>query len=154
MQSWANPRHFPFESWAASNGFSYRPETFPFLSAVGSAAEAFFANALASRPEFESVAHGVGKIDCGRHPTTIQCQKRVGGSYVDFAVERAGRRIAVEIDGLTFHHRKAEQVTADYLRQRRITCAGYTIVRFTAQEAFADPDECWRQLEAIMEALA
>jgi len=51
-----------------------------------------------------------------------------------------------------FHHMKAEQVAADYVRERRLVLVGCTVIRFTAQEVFSNPHECWRQVDAILEA--
>jgi very-short-patch-repair endonuclease len=140
---------FPFRSWASANRFAYRPESLPFLLACQSAPEAFFARAFAERPSatFEDrIARADGVV--------VELQARAGLYRLDAAVSTRDVRLAIEVDGLSFHVRKADQVTADYLRQRRIVCAGFVVVRFTAQEVFANAAECWRQVDAILAARA
>ena len=82
----------------------------------------------------------------------LTLQVRCAGFRIDAVVSDATTQLAVEIDGMAFHHRTKEQVAADYLRQRRIVVKGYTVIRFTAQEVFGDAAECWRQVRAILAA--
>lgn len=140
---------FPFASWATMNRFAYPPAALEFLRACQSAAEAFFVREFARRDGFEAIA-GTASARCG--PVFVELQKAAGAYRIDVCVTADALKLAIEIDGLGFHRIKAEQVAADYLRQRRIVCHGYTVVRFTAPEVFADPAECWRQVDAILHA--
>ena len=137
---------FPFVSWSVSNGFKYPLEAIQMLKDCGSAAEAFFLRELAGRgAEFagrEAMYRG--------HAVRIQqpCRKY----RLDVTVTGQSIRLAIEIDGIGFHHRASAQIAADYLRERRIVAAGYTVIRFTWAEAVGDPAECWRQVDAILDS--
>lgn len=142
-----NERFFPFESWAADARFPYPKDALPFLRGCGSAAEAFFVGEFVRRPgvRFQNALVALGSDE-------VRLQVPVWKYRADVVVSRGRFKLACEIDGMAFHHRSADAVAADYLRQRRITCAGYTVVRFTAKEVFAGAVECWRQVDAILEA--
>lgn len=140
--------HFPFKSWAAANRFPYPPKAEDFLRFTQSAAEAFFVQPFIQRA---GVAFPGGRF-AEADGLKVELQAKCAGYQIDVLVTGKSTGIAVEIDGLTFHRMTKEQVAADYLRQRRILLRGYPVARFTAQEAFAEPDECWRQLEAILTA--
>lgn len=137
---------FPFASWAAANRFEYPADARTFLSQCGSAAEAFFAREFCRRD-------GVTYMDDGAAMAAgivVTLQARAGRYRIDALVGNASTTIAVEIDGLAFHRQDAAQVAADYLRQRRIVALGFPVVRFTADEVFRSPVECWRQIESIL----
>lgn len=137
--------HFAFEAWAAASRFEYPTVAAPFLAKCGSAAEAFFMRPFCYRPgvEFEEGLATDGTFD-------VNLQVRAANYWIDAVLSDSCSRLAIEIDGMAFHRQTKEQVAADYLRQRRILLKGYAVARFTAREAFSTPDECWRQLEAIM----
>lgn len=82
----------------------------------------------------------------------LEVQAAVKKYRVDLCFRKNALRLAVECDGWEWHQKSEEQVQADYLRQRRLTCAGFTVVRFTAREIFRDAAECWQQLRSILEA--
>jgi len=63
-------------------------------------------------------------------------QVRVGRYYLDFGV--AGRKLGVEIDGLSFHGPQ-EAWAKHHKRQREIESLGWRIVRFTSNEAGRAP---------------
>lgn len=130
---------FPFESWASANRFIYPAEALDQLRLCGSAAEAFFVRAYHTR-EWSGVR------------PSLALQVPCLGFRIDAVVQDAKGGLAIEIDGMAFHHRSREQAASDYLRQRRIVARGYTVIRFTAQEVFADADECWRQIDVILAA--
>jgi very-short-patch-repair endonuclease len=138
---------FPFVSWAAANGFRYPDDGRAFLQGCGSAAEAFFAREFAARPStrFEGRVAIAGDV-------SVALQVACSTYRVDAVVTEGPLRLAVEVDGLGFHTMRAEQIAADYLRERRIVCAGYTVIRFTAAEVFSNSAECWRQIDAILAA--
>lgn len=138
---------FPFESWARENGYPYRAAWVPFLTRCGSAAEVYFV-----RPFLEREGCQVRGITATLGPVSVTLQYEIKGYYADVLVTDGAFQLAIEVDGLAFHHRSREQITADYLRQRRIVARGYTVIRFTAPEVFKDAAECWRQVDAILAA--
>ena len=135
-------RQFPFVAWAGTNGFKYPEAAKGFLRNVGSAVEAYFARAFAERPGVEFVGRRAYTKDY-----MLELQVRCLSYRIDAVVCDETTCLAIELDG---HHRAKEQVAADYMRQRRITLKGYSIIRFTAQEVLRSPAECWRQVEAIL----
>lgn len=134
-----NERAFPFESWASANRFTYPDDAAPLLRQCGSAAEAFFVRAYFTRSW------------PGDRPA-LALQVPCLGFRIDAVVTAGRTALAIEVDGMGFHHRSRERVAADYLRERRIVAKGYTVIRFTAQEVFATADECWRQVDVILAA--
>lgn len=140
---------FPFATWAGTNRFQYPVEAKGFLSSAGSAAEAYFAQPFVMR-------RGVNYVDRRAFTAShmLELQVKCGIYYVDAVVSSGDTSLAIEIDGLGFHHKNKEQVAKDYLRERRIVLAGYTVIRFTAAEVFSQAIECWRQIDAILERRA
>lgn len=138
---------FPFRTWAARNGFQFDSAAASFFARCGSAAEAYFARPFIARPgiRFE------GRAAIHRN-VRLELQVPIAKYRADAVVSMDRFRLAIEVDGMAFHQRSAEQVAADYLRQRRIVCAGHTVIRFTASEVFGNPEECWRQIDLILEA--
>lgn len=138
---------FPFQSWADANGFAYPAAALPLMRLCGSAAEAFFVRPFANRAGFAMDGEGAraGTL-------SLRLQVPCAGFRIDAVIAEGSTQIAVEIDGMAFHHRSKEQVAADYLRQRRIVAKGFTVIRYTAQEAFGAADECWRQIDIILAA--
>lgn len=63
---------------------------------------------------------------------------------IDWAVKdlRTQKFIFVECDGHDFHERTADQAERDRSRDREITLAGITPVRFTGREIFRNPCAC------------
>ena len=136
---------FPFFWWAHGAKFHYPTEAKHLFCKTQSAAEAFF---LLPFTERTLVQFGPDRaVHCD---TVVIPQHRVGKYRLDFAVLEPAVKLAVEIDGAQFHQRASEQIEADYLRARRVTAAGYLVVRFTAVEAFRDAGECWKQVDAIL----
>jgi very-short-patch-repair endonuclease len=142
-------KKFPFLSWAAAQGFKYPSAATEFLSRCDSAAEAYFARAFIERD-------GVTYRDSAalKDGITLSLQERCGHYLLDAVARDHDTNLAVEIDGLQFHHRTRDQLEQDYLRQRRIVARGFAVIRFMAHECFVDPAECWRQTEAILRARA
>lgn len=139
---------FPFISWAASARFRYPLEAQAFLCQCESAAEAFFARAFVARGGIVWRDNAPIYAD----GTQLRLQVKRGALRIDAVAERNGVKLAIEVDGMTFHARKYDQVAADYLRERRLIALGYVLVRFTAQEVFADSDACWEQISTILTA--
>jgi very-short-patch-repair endonuclease len=50
--------------------------------------------------------------------------------------------LAIECDGHEFHEKTKKQAQYDRQRERAITAAGYTVIRFTGSEIFKDPYKC------------
>lgn len=69
---------------------------------------------------------------------------------VDFLIVAKGwqeeRKIVVECDGHDFHERTKEQAERDRSRDRKMTEAGYTVLRFTGREIYRDPIKCAEQV--------
>jgi very-short-patch-repair endonuclease len=141
---------FPFVSWARANGFKYPAAAEPLLQRCESAAEAYFLRAFVDRPSVEILGAEGARVG----DTFVEIQKASRLARIDAVVHRYKLRLslAVEIDGMGFHHANADQVESDYLRERRLVHDGYAVVRFTAREVFRDPQECWRQIDAILDA--
>lgn len=138
---------FPFRSWAANAHFKYLPQAEYFFASCGSAAEAYFIRPFTLRAGFAATDNT--RASAGG--VSVELQARCGQYYIDALISDPFLSLAVEIDGIGFHQRAKEQVARDYLRERRIVLRGYPVIRFTAQEAFAGPDECWRQIDAILD---
>lgn len=96
------------------------------------------------------------------------CELRVqhsvlGGRYrLDFAITNEGPvefdpdvyrpvKIAIEADGHEFHERTKEQAGRDKARDRALAADGWTILRFTGSEIWADPGRCAREVAIIAE---
>jgi very-short-patch-repair endonuclease len=138
----------PFLSWASANRFAYTEQAVGLFTHCGSAAEAFFLRPFTLRDGFAIEGDGIASAGGIR----IQMQAPCFNFRIDFAVSDDRSKLAVEIDGMAFHHRTKEQVAADYLRQRRISVKGYSVIRYTAAEVFADAAACWSQIDAILAA--
>jgi very-short-patch-repair endonuclease len=137
---------FPFEAWARGEAYPYRREWLPILTRCGSAAEVFFLRPFLERPDV--AVHEDGSATAAG--LTVSLQHQVHQYAVDVLVRAGSFALAIEIDGMAFHHRSKEQVAADYSRQRRIVARGYTVIRYTAAEVFGDAAECWRQIDVIV----
>ncbi len=141
------PDRFPFIWWASGAKFDYPEGAKHLFCKCGSAAESFFLLPFVTRvgTQFLPDRAAYGDIE-------VIPQRKVHGYFLDFAVHDGSTRIAVEVDGLQYHHRTSDQIESDYLRSRRLIAAGYTVVRYTAAEVFRDATECWRQLDAILDS--
>jgi len=138
---------FPFTWWAQGAKFDYPEVARHLFCKCGSAAEAFFLRPFACRA---GVTFSVDRAALG--PVTVIPQRKALDYSIDFAVIKGETRLAVEVDGMAFHQRNADQVESDYLRSRRLIAKGWTVVRFTAPEVFRDAGECWRQLDTILDS--
>lgn len=80
-------------------------------------------------------------------PALTAQHKVFGGQYrLDFA--HLESMTAIEIDGLAFHNGQ-ESFRKDHQRQRRLTQAGWRVVRFTAKEVMAEGQRCAREAVAL-----
>lgn len=138
---------FPFLSWASANLFRHNADAAPLFRLCESAAEAFFIRPFTDRAGFrmDGTLGVVGALK-------IELQVKAVGFRIDVVLREPGHfPLAIEIDGMRWHHQEKEQVAADYLRQRRIVAKGFTVIRFTAPEVFADAGACWKQVDIILE---
>jgi very-short-patch-repair endonuclease len=65
---------------------------------------------------------------------------------VDFILKDA--RLIIELDGHTYHS-SPEQLEKDAIRQRYLSRAGYTVIRFTGREINRDPAACVHEVRTI-----
>ncbi len=69
------------------------------------------------------------------------------GRYrVDFILKDA--RLIIELDGHLYHSTK-DQLERDAIRQRYLTRAGYSVIRFTGREINRDPAACVREVREM-----
>ncbi|MFZ5895324.1 MAG: DUF559 domain-containing protein [Myxococcota bacterium] len=63
---------------------------------------------------------------------------------LDFALIRPldGVFLAIEVDGRNFHDRTLEQARLDRQRDRRLTAAGWTVIRFSGSDVHRNADGC------------
>ena len=143
-----NEDRFPFLRWAARERFEYPSRAKGMLCQAGSAAEAYFIRELFTYEDTWCDSEGAAHVD----DLTVNVQVPCGYYRIDATAEQEGWQLAIEIDGFEFHHRTQDQVAADYVRERRIVRAGYIVARFTAKEAIAKPQQCWREVFDILRA--
>jgi very-short-patch-repair endonuclease len=65
-------------------------------------------------------------------------------------LDRKTRKLIVECDGHDYHERTKEQARKDKSRDREMTAAGYTIMRFTGSEIHKSADDCADQVAAYL----
>lgn len=75
----------------------------------------------------------------------VEPQHEVGRFRVDFALLGEHCKIAVECDGHDFHEKTKHQAARDKSRDRELAAAGFTVLRFTGSEIWADPIACATQ---------
>ncbi len=82
----------------------------------------------------------------------ITPQAKIGKYRVDFLIRIPEKKpVVVECDGHDFHERTKEQAARDRSRDRTLTEAGYTVVRFTGSEIWKDPMSCAAQVRRLAE---
>lgn len=90
---------------------------------------------------------GVARSD---NPPFLIPQLVIGTYRVDFAVIGYGVKIVVEVDGHDFHERTKEQAQRDKKRDRDLQAEGWSVLRFTGSEIYADADRCAREIMAMV----
>jgi very-short-patch-repair endonuclease len=91
-----------------------------------------------------------------KHNVTIkpQTQMTVAGSTyrIDFVVTwpEQKQKLAIEIDGHEFHEKTKQQAARDRARERSIVREGYTIMRYTGSEVFANPRKCVQEVASLI----
>jgi very-short-patch-repair endonuclease len=141
---------FPFYSWATQQGWRLPDGSRGFCSRLESAAEGMFVWPFITRPGVVFT----GETATDANGTELRLQVTHGLLRIDAVVENKKKRdarLAIEIDGMEWHHARWDQVDKDYLRQRRITALGYCVVRFTSRDVFHNSSDCWKQIDAILD---
>lgn len=86
---------------------------------------------------------GEAMLLCGlwgsRHGWRPRAQHEVAGFRVDIAVPEA--KVAIESDGFA-HHSSAADLERDHARQNGLVAAGWTPLRYTAQQSFLTTGQC------------
>lgn len=93
---------------------------------------------------------------------TAVIQARIDKFRVDLAIARCeydpstrlnyfSRPIMIECDGHAFHERTKAQAAKDKSRDRQLQAGGFSVLRFTGSEIWADPSKCVRQIEESIE---
>jgi very-short-patch-repair endonuclease len=87
------------------------------------------------------------KLDGDLPTILVELQKPIEGYRADFLLtvrlkENVIGRVVVECDGHAFHERTKEQAARDRSRDRVMTLAGYTVMRFTGSELHRDLMNC------------
>lgn len=81
-------------------------------------------------------------------PVEVLIQENVLSYRVDLMLcPPRGPKVVIECDGHDFHERTKTQARRDKSRDRRLTAAGYVVLRFTGSEIWAQPFTC--ALEAL-----
>lgn len=62
--------------------------------------------------------------------------------------------LVVECDGFQWHYEDEAHVAADLRRTRFMVAQGYTVVRFTGKEIWADANRCAAEVDEILKARA
>lgn len=91
----------------------------------------------------------------------VEPQAQLEGWRVDFLIHAwefgrlsgrpQWRRLIVECDGHDFHERTKEQAAKDRGRDREFQLRGFSILRFTGSELYANPLACVRQVSEWVE---
>ena len=70
----------------------------------------------------------------------------------DFIFAERGVAIVVELDGHAFHERTKEQASRDKARDRSLVARGWSVLRFTGSEIYADPKCCILETSKLLAA--
>lgn len=81
-----------------------------------------------------------------QYPITLDGQT----NRLDFAVIWEQTKINVEVDGHDFHERTKEQARRDKSRDRRLTQAGWKVLRFAGSEVWKEAYSCADQMFHIL----
>jgi len=83
----------------------------------------------------------------------LEGQEQIGPYRVDFVFEAYGAEVVIEVDGHDFHERTKEQAAKDKSRDRYLTANGYTVIRFTGSEVWANPFACAEEAFNVAKAV-
>ena len=102
---------------------------------------------------YEAVKMNIGSFAMLVKSFHIVPQFEIGNYRLDFAIFADNLKIALECDGFDYHERTAEQATHDRQRDRVLTIAGYTVLRFTGKEIHENVDACVADILRTIRAL-
>jgi very-short-patch-repair endonuclease len=80
----------------------------------------------------------------------IQPQYTIDQYRVDFLVEKGGKGWVIELDGHDFHEKTKDQASRDKRRDRFLIGKGYTVLRYTGSEVWANPDACAKEIFSLV----
>jgi very-short-patch-repair endonuclease len=113
--------------------------------------EAFFASGFFERFEVPSdVVVGSGPFGLLLQQVTVpSIDKRY---RLDFAIIDAAESLylAVEVDGHQWHEATPHQVQSDKSRDRKLTAAGWQVLRFTGSEVYRNAAACVREVRELI----
>lgn len=72
--------------------------------------------------------------------------------FAVFVIDQKGEvvgKIAVEMDGHEFHERTKEQAKRDKSRDRKLVAAGWSVLRFTGSEIWANARKCATEVSLL-----
>ena len=81
---------------------------------------------------------------------SLEYQARVGRYRVDVLI---ADKLVIELDGHDFHEKTKEQAKRDKGRDRTLLAQGYTTIRFTGSEVWADPFSCACETLDLLESV-
>ncbi|HEX4338097.1 MAG TPA: DUF559 domain-containing protein [Polyangiaceae bacterium] len=130
-------------------------KTAPGGAAVSPMEERFLAALLATgvfraAPAVSDMLVAIGPLGMVLRQLPVTCAKH--RYRIDFAIVAHDGRpwIACEVDGFAFHSSK-EQIVYDRQRERALTAAGWTVLRFTGTEVHRDAEACVLEVIAMLE---
>ena len=113
--------------------------------------EAFFASGFFQRLAVPSdVVVGAGPFGLLLQQVTVpSIDKRY---RLDFAIMNATEALylAVEVDGHQWHEATHRQVQSDKSRDRKLTAAGWQVLRFTGSEVYRNAAACVREVSELI----
>ncbi len=93
----------------------------------------------------------------------VDAQPQIAGYRADFLIEKhelwytqKGEKtwfvgqVLVECDGHDFHEKTKEQARRDKQRDRKLSAAGYQVLRFTGSEIHADAEKCAQEIRSFL----
>lgn len=95
----------------------------------------------------ESGTETLTRLGLQRRKLRFRQQVRILGHRVDFLI---GDRLVVEVDGLQYHS-NPETFEADRLRDRRLTAAGYRVIRLTYRQVMHGLETALDDISRVIE---
>lgn len=127
----------------------------PWGTAVSPMEELFFEALLASGVFHEAPATSDMLVATGPLGVVLRQLPVTAGKHryrIDFAIvaHEGPPWLACEVDGFAFHSSK-DQIVYDRQRERALTAAGWTVLRFTGTEVSRDAGACVAEVLAMLE---
>lgn len=105
-----------------------------------------------ARPPFDSLWER--RLDTAMRARGIEAipQYPVGSKYLDFAIDPAGAKVNIEVDGRKWHlDRDGERKLSDRKRDEEMTGRGWSVMRFWVHELADDIGGCIDRIERELE---